>query len=266
LHAASENDPEPGPTPGELAAGVRDPELLRLVGVPRGRALEAPLRARLDGARAWYAANGRPFAATRRVAVAAIGADAVTLADGTPLGSRTLADSLRAARGHAVLVLAVSAGREVAAEIAGLWAERPDEAFFLDRFAAAVTEALVPWASGRACREASGASETLLPPVPPGCADFDLGDQQRLARLLGGVPAPADRLRLGPIELLATGAIDPPHSLLAAAAVTRERLAAATPEDLCRACALEPCGFRRAPRSRARGAGFASGASGAADA
>jgi hypothetical protein len=253
VHAASENDPEPGPTPGELAAGVREPELLRLLGVPRGRALEAPLRARLDGARAWYAANGRPFAATRRVTVAAIEADAVTLADGTPLRSRTLADGLRAVRGHAVLVLAVSAGREVAAEIAGLWAERPDEAFFLDRLAAAVTEALLPWASARACREASGVGETLLPPVPPGCADFDLGDQQRLLRLLGGEPAPADRLRLGPIELLATGAIAPPHSLLAAAGVTRERLAAATSEDLCRACALEPCGFRRAPRSRARG-------------
>ena len=68
-------------------------------------------------------------------------------------------------------------------------------------------------------------------------------------RLLGAVPAGDERLALGPIELLATGALDPPHSLLAALGVTRQALAAATPEDLCRGCALEPCAFRRAPFS-----------------
>ena len=59
-------------------------------------------------------------------------------------------------------------------------------------------------------------------------------------------PASDERLRLGPVELLTSGALDPPHSLLAVLGVTRKRLAAATPEDLCRACELEPCGFRRA--------------------
>jgi hypothetical protein len=104
----------------------------------------------------------------------------------------------------------------------------------------------VLWVSGNACREASSAGETLLAPLSPGCGRFELGDQQRLLCLLGGEPAPAERLRLGPIELLTTGALDPPHSLLAAVGVTRQPLAATTPEDLCRACELEPCGFRRA--------------------
>jgi hypothetical protein len=31
--------------------------------------------------------------------------------------------------------------------------------------------------------------------------------------------------------------------------VTRQARAATTPEDLCRGCELDPCGFRRAPFS-----------------
>jgi len=234
----------------ELAAAVSERELLRLLGMPRGRDLAGELGERAEAARSWYAANGQPFAATRRHAVERVSPTEVQLAGGTTLRSGALADGLRATRGHAVVVLAVSAGREVAAETRRLWAsERPDEAYFLDRFAAAVAEALVLRASGSECRDASRAGETLLPPLSPGCGRFEIGDQQRLARLLGGEPAPDERLRLGPIEVLATGALDPPHSLLAALGVTREPLVAATPEGLCRACELEPCGFRRAPCS-----------------
>jgi hypothetical protein len=239
------------PQGAELAAAVNERELLRLLGVPRGRELPGELGERAHAARAWYAANGRPFAAARRYAATRVSATEVQLEGGTGLRSGALADGMRAARGHAVIVLAVSAGREVAAETSRLWAsDRPDEAYVLDRFAAAVTEALVLWASGAECRDASRAGETLLPPLSPGCGRFEIGDQQRLVGLLGGEPAPQQRLRLGPIELLATGALDPPYSLLAAFGVTRQPLAAATPEDLCRACELEPCAFRRAPRAR----------------
>ena len=235
------------PEGAELAAAVSERELRRLVGLPRGRDLEGDLRERAEAARSWYAANGRPFCVAGRHAVEQLSTSEVRLADGTELRSPALAESLRDTRGHAVLVLAVSAGREVAAETRRLWSEdRPDEAYFLDRFAAAVTEALVLWVSGNECREAFSAGETLLPPLSPGCGRFELGDQQRLLSLLGGVPDPGERLRLGPIELLTTGALDPPHSLLAALGVTRQPLAATTPEDLCRACELEPCGFRRA--------------------
>lgn len=236
------------PESAELAAAVSERELLRLLGLPRGRELGVELRERTQLARSWYAANGRPFAATRRHAVESVSASNVLLADGTGLRSGALADGLRATRGHAVVVLAVSAGPEVAAEGSRLWAaDRPDEAYFLDRFAAAVTEALVLWASGNECGGASSAGETLLPPLSPGCGRFEIGDQQRLVQLLGGMPSSDERLRLGPIEVLGTGALAPPHSLLAVFGVTRQPLAAATPEDLCRACALEPCGFRRAP-------------------
>jgi len=243
MGAQSENMPS-----ARLAAAVGERELLRLLGLPRGRALEGDLRSRADEARAWYAEHGRPFAATRRVGVEPFESDAVRLADGTELRSPALAADLRAGEGFAVLVLAASAGREVGAEVARRWTDaRPDEAWFLDRFAAAATEALVLLASAAACREASGAGATLLPPRSPGCAGFALADQHRLMALLGAAPAPNERMALGPIELLRSGALDPPHSLTAAFGLTRRPLAATTPEALCRGCALDPCRFRRAP-------------------
>jgi len=248
----SDSTSEHRPQAADLAAAVTERELLRLLGMPRGRELEGELRARADAARAWYAEHGRPFAATRRVGLQDVAAASVRLADGTALRSAGLAEALRATRGHAVVVLAVSAGREVAAEVARAWAEeRPDEAWFLDRFATAVTEALVLQASGTECRAASEAGETLLPPRSPGCGDFEIGDQHRLMSLLGGTPGTGERVALGPIELLASGALDPPHSLLAALGVTRHSLEATTPEALCRGCELDPCAFRRAPSSRA---------------
>jgi hypothetical protein len=235
------------PVAREVAAAVSERELRRLVGLPRGRDLDGVLRSRAEAARDWYAANGTPFAASQRVAVEGLSASEVRLAGGTELQSPGLAEALRDASGHAVLVVAVSAGREVAEEARRLWAgDRPDEAYFLDRFAAAVTEALVLWVSGGACREFSSAGETLLPPQSPGCGRFELGDQRKLLLLLGGGGVSDERLRLGSVEVLTSGALDPQHSLLAVLGVTRKHIAVTTPEDLCRACELEPCGFRRA--------------------
>jgi hypothetical protein len=236
-----------GLDPAELAAAVGERELLRLLGMPRGRELEGELRARAEAARAWYATHGRPYLAARRVEVHGLESAGVRLTDGTRLRSARLAQSLREARGHAVIVLAVSAGREVAEEVTRAWAgDRPDDAYFLDRFAVAVTEALVLQAAGGLCRTASAADETLLSPHSPGCADFEIGEQHRLMALLGGEPAAAERVALGPVELLPSGALDPPHTLLAVLGVTRDARAAATPEAFCRSCELDPCAYRRA--------------------
>jgi hypothetical protein len=227
-----------------LAAAVPEREYLRLLGLPRGRALEGELLDRANGARAWYAGHGHPFVATRRVALREVGPTSVTLETGAELRSTVLADRLRAGEGHALVVLAASAGCEVADEAARLWAtDRPDEAFFLDRFAVAVTERLVFWASATICRASEPAGETLLPHLSPGCGHWDLADQHRLMALLTGEDAGTI---LGPIALLPSGALRPQHSVLAALGVTH-RPFAATPEDLCRSCDLDPCAFRRAP-------------------
>ena len=75
------------PQAAELAAAVTERELLRLLGLPRGRALEGELRERADGARAWFAVHGRPFAAARKVEVRDLTATGVLLSDGSELSS-----------------------------------------------------------------------------------------------------------------------------------------------------------------------------------
>jgi hypothetical protein len=239
---------ELAPSAPVLAAEVSERELLRLLGMPRGQALEGDLRERADGARAWYAEHGRPFVAARKAAIRSCGPHSVQLDDGTELRSALLSDRLKQGGGHGLFALAASAGGAVAEEVAHRWStDRPDEAYFLDRFAVAVTERLVFWASGQLCRASEAAGETLLPHLSPGCGHWDLADQHRVMALLTGAAALDDAaVSLGPIELLASGALHPQHSVLAVLGVTRQ-LVTATPEDLCRACDLSPCAFRRAP-------------------
>jgi hypothetical protein len=231
---------------GEIAASVSERDYLRLLGLPRGRALEGDLLERVAGARAWYARHGRPFVAWRQVGVREIATDSVLPSEGGPLTSRVLADRLRSGEAHALVALCASAGAEGAVETRRLWAaDQPDEAFFLDRFAVAVTERVLFWAAGEICRAAEPARETLLPHLSPGCGQWDLADQHRLMALLTGDSGPG----LGPVELLSSGALYPQHSVLAAFGVTRHQVKT-SPEDLCRACDLAPCAFRRVPRAR----------------
>lgn len=231
----------------ELAAAVTAREYNRLLQLPRDRELEGDMKERADAARAWYAQHGRPFVAARRVELftaetRSARSNADVNAGGVVLHSEVLARRLQAGEAHALMLLAASAGREVAAEAARLWADgRPDEGYFLDRFAVAVTERLIFWASATLCRASEAARETLLPHLSPGCGNWDIADQHRVWSLLAGAAG-----TLGPIRILETGALDPQHSVLAALGVTH-RSYASSPEQLCRSCDLSPCAFRRAP-------------------
>lgn len=246
----------------DAASGVADAEFRRLLGIPRGREVTAEIDERAGLARRWYAARGRPFVAARRLALRSAGPGSVTLETGEVLTGAALAERLRDGEAHALVVLAVSAGPEVAAEAARLWADdRPDEAYFLDRFAAAVAEQLVWQASAALCGDATAADEGLLPHLSPGCGRWEIEAQHQLMALLCAdepwprVDPSADtgdglqELALGPMTMLASGALRPQHSLLAALGVAR-RAIVATPESSCRSCELTRCRFRRAAYAR----------------
>jgi len=99
----------------------------------------------------------------------------VLLQSGPPLRSEALAARLRAGSAHALMVAVASAGPEVADEAARLWgAGRLDEAYFLDRLAAAIAEGLLVHVSSAACRSLVPRRERLLPHLSPGCGDWDL--------------------------------------------------------------------------------------------
>ena len=222
--------------------------------MPRGHALEGDLKDRAEGARAWYAEHGRPYAAARRAAIRSCEGE-LRFASRTAASSGAPSSPSDCVTGeaHGVFALAATAGREVAEEVTRRWAtDRPDEAYFLDRFAVAVTERLVFWAAGELCRSSESSGETLLPHLSPGCGHWDLADQHRVMALLGGEAVPhasseGERVHLGPLDLLPSGALHPQHSLLAVLGVTRRVRGPPAPEALCRECDLSPCAFRRAP-------------------
>jgi hypothetical protein len=234
------------PSPASLADEIDDADYARLLGLPRGRPLSGDLAERARAARAWYADRGEPWVAARRMEIARLDGHEVALESGHVFESRTLALRLREGAAHGLAALAVTAGGRVDEESRRLWEEdRPDEAYFLDRFAACVAERLVPWASVWICREAEGRSETVLAHLSPGCSDWSLTQQNVLmSAVSGGAEG------VGPLRMLSSGMLTPKNSLLAARGLT-QRAVAPSPADACRSCDLTPCGFRRA---RYRGA------------
>lgn len=238
-----------------IAAEVPEREYRRLLGLPRRFEPTGDLFAHAQRARAWYADRGRPFLAARRVELSACSTRRVVLATGDVLESEVLAGRLRAGGAHALVVMAASAGHEAAAEAARSWNDgRPDEGFFLDRFAAAIAEALLRHATATIRAEFLQPGERLLAHCSPGCGKWPLDGQSRLATLLGangsavvgGFASEPGEMSLGPVTLLASGALRPQHSMLAALGVTRRivRRQSASP---CRRCDLERCRYRRVP-------------------
>lgn len=232
------------PSGAEAAARVSDAEFARLLLVPRGRLAEGLLRERAEAARAWYALRGRPLLLARRAALARCEAGGVALEGGGWLPGAAFAERLRAAGGRGLFAVLASAGPEVDEASAAAWAEgRPDDGFFLERFGVAVAEELLRGAAVALCREAEAAGETLLPPLSPGCGDWELAAQAPLWSLLAG-----DAALLPPVELLASGQLRPKASILAALGVVTPAAgsAAASPREACRRCDLQGCAFRRA--------------------
>jgi hypothetical protein len=227
-----------------VAASISQQEYHRLLSLPRNYTMEGDMLERAENARAWYAQYGQPIVASVRIDLEKINPPMVSLKSGHELQSDVLAKRLQKGEAHSLMILAVSAGQEVSKEVATHWAEgRPDEGFFLDRFAVAVVEYLVFNASQIFCRSLESKHETLMQHLSPGCGEWDISDQHKLMELLTGVPGKTD---LGPLKLLNSGAIDPQHSVLAVLGVTHGNFAY-TPVHLCRSCDLNPCEFRRAP-------------------
>ena len=157
-------------------------EYARLLGYPPEKPLEGDVLARAEQALEWYRRHGNPRVSTRAV------------------GSDTVA--------------AITAGKEVEEEVAKLWEQdRVDEAYFLDRLAAAVVEHL---------------AASLGSPRSPGHRGFPIEEQSKLYALV----EPEE------IEILPSGMLWPLHSLLAVYGPEEASLSPCTRCDF-------RCAFRR---------------------
>jgi len=226
-------------------AQVVEAEYLRLLGYPRGHALEGRACELAAWARQWYAENGRPWVYAREVETVDLAAGAVRI-HGAAFHSERLHRTFQEAEAHGAILAAVSAGPEAEQEAQRLWGEeKPDEYFFLETYASAVTEHLITMLGAQLCGWAEKQGTAILPHYSPGYPGWDVGEQPRLLALTGGnLP--------GCLETLESGALRPKKSLLAVFGVTCNahslyRLTGGVP---CVNCSFPSCQYRRAPYGR----------------
>jgi hypothetical protein len=223
-------------------------EYHRLLGYPRGHALQERAAELAEWARRWYAEHGRPWVYARYVAGPQTGESVVLLEDATFHGER-LRKTLQASGAHGVFVVAISAGPELEERAQELWQEeKPDEYFFLEMFGSAVVEHLTTMTGARLCAWAEDRGMAVLPHDSPGYVGWDVAEQAQLLRLIQrqGHDLPSR------VAALDSGALVPKKSLLAVFGVTRhtDRLRPLTELVPCESCSYTPCQFRRAPYAR----------------
>jgi hypothetical protein len=180
---------------------VSIPEYVRLLGYPRGWTLEGRALELADGARAWFTEFGRAWVLAQEAE-------------------------------NSVVVVA-SAGPEVVAASKRLWREdKPDEAFFLHAFGAAVVERIFGQARARVGEIAQARGLA----VKPGYSRIP--DARNLLRDLS-LPCP--------MEILDSGMLRPELSQLGALKLVPKAESGAAPVEYapCGTCGFTPCQFRR---------------------
>jgi hypothetical protein len=211
---------------------VMEAEYLRLLGYPLGHSMGDRAAELAAQARAWYAEHGRPWVYAREVEAAAVGV----------FHGVRLRESMRQADAQSAIVAAISAGPEAELEAQRLWLEeKPDEYFFLETYASAVTEHLTTSLGARLCAWAEAHGRAVLPHDSPGYPGWDVAEQPGLLELVRGkLP--------GPLETLESGGLRPKKSLMAVFGITGDpasvyRLRDGVP---CVHCSYHPCRYRRA--------------------
>lgn len=226
-----------------LSIDVRETEFLRLLGMPAGH--RAPeLQPLMDWAREWYAEHGRPWVYARSVDNFACDSDQLRV-EGRAFASDELCRRLRRAEADSAVLVAVSAGPEAEQEAHRRWiAEKPDEYYFLETYASAVTEHLLAQVGARICAAAEVNGLAVLPHYSPGYTRWQLMDQLALHALIS-----RDANLPGPLTILDSGMLIPKKSQLGLFGITSRRDLVRPLDEFipCRQCGFHPCAFRRVP-------------------
>jgi len=221
---------------------VAEAEYLRLLGYPRGHVLSGRACELAAWARQWYTDHGRPWVYARQAAAVEAVAGAVRI-EGCAFHSERLRRTFEEAEAQSAILAAACAGPEAEREAQRLWLEeKPDEYFFLETFASAVTEHLITMLGAHLCNWAERQGTAILRHYSPGYPGWDVAEQPRLLALTGGKLA-------GRLETLDSGALRPKKSLLAVFGIafntaSLDKLTSGVP---CVNCSFHPCQYRRVP-------------------
>jgi hypothetical protein len=227
----------------DLAQRVDEGEYVRLLGYPSGHKLADATRALSLQARHWYAGHGRPWSAVRRLEIHNLDEDRLRVREHVSLQSRTLVDRLRSVEATEILVATSTAGPEIDEHSAALWSDDcPDEAYFADRFGAAVVEHLATLTATRLRKRFAREGLGMMPGYSPGYDGWSLTDQLPLFRLLDpqGGELPAG------MTVLDSGMLQPKNSLLAVFGISPhpDLVEPLWKRSRCSWCSLSPCALR----------------------
>ena len=227
---------------------VIEAEYIRLLGYPSGYELKERSCELADWAREWYKENGKPW-------VYAVMTDELDFSNETlkinnvEFVSKKFRDQLADAGADSVMLVAVSAGKELEDKSRQLWQEgKPDEYFFLEVYGSAVVEHLVTNTGARFCAWAEENNKAILPHYSPGYPGWNITDQIHLLELIK-----QNRLNdlPGEMSVFETGMLNPKKSLLAVFGITKNISRVKKLTDLipCESCSLLSCQYRRKPYS-----------------
>ena len=226
---------------------VPEADYARLLGYPPGKPLEGRVAEVAKASREWLARHSRPWTRWRVLRIVGLERDAVLVEGGAILRSQPLARGVSEHRCDRLAAVAASAGPEVDEQARRLWsAGRPDEAYFLQRLAAATVEWSVADAVGRLEREVD---RRAVVTQSPGYRGWDLEDQPSLLRVVRG--GETGELP-GPLQVLSSGALLPQMSKLSAHGLTclssGDHDAGRRPRNPCSPCRQPACQYRRRSR------------------
>jgi len=162
-------------------------EYIRLLGYPRGWVLEGRALELADWARAWYAANGKPWFYARPAESLEIMGDSVVI-DGVGFESSRLRSTLEQAQAHSVVLVAVGAGEEAEEESRRRWEqEKPDE-YSSSKLRLRSRGASDDDGRREVVRLAEQHNMAVLPHYSPGYPEWDIAEQPRLLELMKAGP------------------------------------------------------------------------------
>jgi len=223
---------------------VREAEYIRLLGYPADYELKERSRELADWARIWFNENGKPW-------IYALRTDEIDYSDETlkinnvEFASKKFREQLAEAGAESVMLVAVSAGKELEEKSKLLWEEgKPDEYFFLEVYGSAVVEHLVTNTGASFCAWADENNFAVLPHYSPGYPGWNITDQISLLKL---IKHKNENALPGKLEVFETGMLNPKKSLLAVFGITKSIHTVRRLSDLipCETCSLPACQYRR---------------------